>query len=241
MSELKAYHLPGVSGTDGGLVTVSPFCLKLDSFLRMAGIEHQSITASTPFPGPKKKAPWIEYQGRTLGDSTLIIDFLKSEFGKDPDAHLTDAQRGTGIAIQRLIEENLYWAMVYDRWCREENWPILKGTVLGSIPAPIRMALAPIARRGVKKQLSGHGMGLHSPAEIETIAAKDIGALAAILSGGPWFFGASISSTDAAVYSLLANIMFVPFSSPMKAMIEAHPTLIEWLHRFRREIYPERS
>ncbi len=235
MNKLAAYHLPGA----WGLVSVSPFCLKLDSFLRMAEIDHQSITAATPFPGPKKKAPWIEYQGRILGDSTLIIDFLKEEFGKDPDAHLTDDQRGSAIAIQRLIEENLYWAMVYDRWCRDENWPILKGTVLGSIPAPVRMILAPVARRGVKKQLAGHGMGLHSPAEIEGIARKDIGALAAMLGAGPWFFGDRISSTDAAVYSLLANIMFVEFTSPMKAMIEAHPGLVDWLGRFRREIYPE--
>lgn len=94
MNALKVYHLPGA----WGLVTVSPFCLKLDSFLRMTGIEHQSITASTPFPGPKKKAPWIEYKGQTLGDSTMIIDFLKSEYGVDPDAHLSDAERGAAVA-----------------------------------------------------------------------------------------------------------------------------------------------
>lgn len=138
-----------------------------------------------------------------------------------------------------MIEENLYWAMVYDRWRRDENWPILKGTVLGSIPAPVRMVLAPLARRGVTKQLAGHGMGLHSPAEIEAIAAKDIGALAGLLGNGPWFFGSQISTTDAAVYSLLANIAFVQFESPMKAMIESHSGLTDWLNRFRQEVYPE--
>ncbi|MEP3421894.1 MAG: glutathione S-transferase family protein [Erythrobacter sp.] len=235
MSELKVYHLPGA----WGLVTVSPFCLKLDSYLKMAGIDHQSITASTPFPGPKKKAPWIEYQGQTIGDSTLIIDFLKEEFDADPDAHLTDQQRATAIAIQRLVEENLYWVMVYDRWCRDENWPILKGTVLGSIPAPVRMIIAPVARRSVKKQLAGHGMGLHSAQELNAIAAKDIGALAGLLSDGPWFFGNRISGADATVYSLLANIAFVAFESPMKAMINGHPNLVAWLGRFKDEIYPE--
>ncbi|QYJ06618.1 glutathione S-transferase family protein [Qipengyuania flava] len=235
MSAIKAYHLPG----RWGLVTVSPFCLKLDAFFRMTGIEHQSITAATPFAGPKKKAPWIEYQGRTLGDSALIIDFLKGEFGVDPDARLSAAQKGAAVAIQRMIEENLYWAMVYDRWRRDENWPILKGSVLGDIPAPVRAILAPYARRAVTKQLEGHGMGLHSPEEIEAISAKDIGALAGLLGDQDWFFGEQPTMTDATVYSLLANIAYVPFSSPMKPMIAGHANLAAWLDRFRARFYPE--
>lgn len=235
MTELCVYHLPG----RWGLETVSPFCLKLDAFLRMAGIEHESITASTPFGGPKKKAPWITYQGRTLGDSAFIIDFLAKEFDKDIDAHLTSEQRGTAVAIQRLVEENLYWAMVYDRWCRDENWPILTGSVLGDIPAPLRTILAPLARRGVKKQLAGHGMGLHSEEVVQAISAKDIGSLNALLGDGKWFFGDAPSLTDATVYSLLANVAYVPFASPMKAMIAGHLSLTEWLERFRATVYPE--
>lgn len=235
MSEVHAYHLPGA----WGLVTVSPFCLKLDAFFRMTGIAHQSHTAATPFGGPKKKAPWIEYQGATLGDSTLIIDFLKAEFEVDPDAHLDAEQRGASVAVQRLIEENLYWTMVYDRWCRAANWPILKGTVLGDIPAPVRAVIAPYARYSVKKQLDGQGMGLHSAAEIDAIAAKDIGALAGILGESDWFFGGAPSMADAAVYSLLANIAYVRFESPMKRQIAGHAGLTAWLERFRAQFYPE--
>jgi glutathione S-transferase len=233
MTQLKAYHLPG----GWGLVSVSPFCLKLDSFLRMAGIEHQSITAAAPFGGPKKKAPWIEHEGRTIGDSALIIAYLKDRFGVDPDAHLTPAQRGAAAAIHRLVEENLYWAMVYDRWATPENWPVLKGSVLGRIPAPIRAVLAPFARRGVKRQLAGHGMGLHTPEEIAQIARRDIDALAGLLGDQPWFFGDTPSETDAVVYSLLANIAFTGFASPMRAMIAGHPNLTAHLERFRAKFY----
>jgi len=235
MSTLRVYHLPG----RWDLVTVSPFCLKLDAFLRMTGIAHESLTASTPFGGPKKKAPWIEHEGRTMGDSGLIIDYLKDKFGKDPDADLTEAERATAIAVQRLVEENLYWALVYDRWGREENWPILKNSVLGDIPGPIRAVLAPFARRAVRKQLEGHGMGLHSPDEIAAIAKKDIDALAGLLSDSPWFFGDKPGLTDATVYSLLANIAFVAFASPMKDMIESHPNLVAFLDRFKNEFYPD--
>lgn len=234
MSQLKAFHLPG----RWGLPSVSPFCLKLDAILKMMGIEHESITASTPFGGPKKKAPWIEHEGRKIGDSSLIVAYLIERFGKDPDAALSPAQRGQAVAIQRLVEENLYWAMVYDRWAREANWPILKNSVLGDIPALPRAVLAPLARRGVRKQLEGHGLGLHSEADIAAIARRDIDALAAILGDQPWFFGPEPTMTDAVVYSLLANIHYVEFASPMKAMIASHPNLASFIERFRARFYP---
>lgn len=235
MSDLKAYHLPG----GWGLVSVSPFCLKLDAFLRMTGIEHTSITAPSPFGGPLGKAPWIEHEGRKIGDSSFIIAYLIERFDKDPDAALSPAQRGQAVAIQRLVEENLYWAMVYDRWVREGNWPILKGSVLGQIPAPVRTLIAPMARRGVKKQLNGHGLGLHSEASIAAIAGRDIDALAGMLGTQDWFFGSEPTSTDAVVFSLLANIHYPEFASPMKAMIARHANLSSFIERFRARFYPK--
>lgn len=235
MANLRAFHLPG----RWGLVSVSPFCLKLDAFLRLAKIDHDSITAATPFAGPKKKAPWIEYDGQTLGDSAFIIDFLKQEYQVTVDADLTEADQGKAIAIQRMVEENLYWAMVYDRWRRPENWPILKQSVLGDIPALLRFFLAPFARRSVRKQLKGHGMGLHTTDEIASIARKDIDALAAMLGTRDWFLSDRPGLTDATVFSLLANIAFVPFASPMKDMIAQHSNLTGFLERFRAEVYPE--
>lgn len=233
MSELTAYHLPG----RWGLVSVSPFCLKLDAFLRMTGIPHLSVTAATPFAGPKKKAPWIEHEGRTIGDSTFIIAYLIERFGKDPDAGLSLVQQGQAVAIQRLVEENLYWALVYDRWVRAENWSTLKCSVLGEIPEPARSLLAPLARRGVKKQLAGHGMGLHSEAEIVAIAKRDLAGLAAMLGDEDWFFGREPTLADATVFSLLANIRYVEFVSPMKALIADHANLADHTDRFRSRFY----
>lgn len=234
MANLVAYHLPG----GWGLVSVSPFCLKLDAFLRMTGIEHDAVTATTPFGGPKGKAPWIEHEGRKIDDSTLIILYLKERFGVNPNRVLSDAQQGMALAIQRMIEENLYWVMVHDRWNTPENWPLLKSSVLGGVPALPRAILAPIARRGVKKQLVGHGMGMHSAQEIAAIGARDIGALAAILGDKPWFFGDEPTETDAVAYGQLANIHCVGFASPMKAVIRGHVNLVSFIERFTARYYP---
>lgn len=231
---LKVYHLPGA----WGLPTVSPFCLKLDAWLRMTGIEHESITAATPFAGPKGKAPWIETGGTKLGDSTFIIAWLTEHFGVDPDAGLSSEQRGVAVAIQRLIDENLYWTMVHDRWVHEGNWHTFRDVVLGGLALPARRILGSIARRGVKKQLAGHGMGIHTAQEIATIGQRDVAALAAILGAKPWFFGSEPTSTDAVVYAQLINIWHPPLESEIKRAIGEQPNLVAFLKRFKERFYP---
>lgn len=232
-STLHVYHLPGA----WGLPTVSPFCLKLDAWLRMTGIAHESHTAATPFAGPKGKAPWIEQDGQKLGDSTFIIAHLIERHGIDPDAKLTPAQRGTAVAIQRLIDENLYWTMVHDRWVNEANWRIFRDIVLGGLPVPARRVLGPIARRGVRKQLAGHGMGIHSAEDIAAIGRRDVNALSGILGDQDWFFGDTPSSTDAVVYAQLVNIWRAPLESEIRRAIGQTPNLVAFIDRFAARYY----
>lgn len=234
MSSLIVHHLPGA----WGLISVSPFCLKLDAFLKMTGIEHESVTANAPFGAPKGKAPWMKHGNLTMGDSTLIILYLKEKFGIDPDSALSAEQRGQSLAMQRMIEENLYWAMVYDRWVRPENWSMLKSTVLSGIPAIPRALIAPIARRGVKRQLKGHGLGIHTGKEIAAIGKRDIDAIAAMLGEKPFLHGDTPTEIDACAYSLLANIHSVGFASPLKTVIAGHKNLLAFIARFQNRFYP---
>ena len=233
MNELIVYELPG----RWGLPSVSPFCLKLDAFLRINGIPFQSVTAATPFGGPKSKAPWIELNGKKIGDSSLIIEYLKSVYSTPSENSMTPLESALTVLLERLIEENLYWCLVFDRWRRPENWNVLKDSILGDIPWLIRQILAPFARRSVTAQLKGHGMGLHSPEEIEAIAQRDLTAISECLGDAPFFCGTSPRLADATVYSLLANIWWVEFQSPMKAMIESSGNLVPFLERFRTQVY----
>ena len=99
MSELVVHQLPGA----WGLPSVSPFCLKLDAYLRIAGIPFQTVVDATPFRGPKGKLPWIEHDGNKIGDSGFIIEYLERRFGCDPSARLSAAERAVSLALRRLI------------------------------------------------------------------------------------------------------------------------------------------
>jgi glutathione S-transferase len=233
MSELVVHHLAGA----WGLPSVSPFCLKLDAYLRIAGIPHKAVTAATPFAAPKGKAPWIAHEGRKIGDSGFIIDYLRTRFKADPDARLSPAQRGMSVALRRLIEENLYWTMVYDRWMVEPNWRVFRSVVLGGVFEPMRSLIAPMARRGVRAQLKGHGIGLHSAEEIHAIGRRDIAALADVLGDKPYFHGDEPSEIDAVAYGQLANIMRPPIASPVKDDANARANLVAFIDRFRDRYY----
>ena len=58
----------------------------------------------------------------------------------------------TAVALRRMVEENLYWTMVYDRWMVEENWRSFRDIVLGGIPAAVRPVIAPIVAHGAWAQ-----------------------------------------------------------------------------------------
>ncbi len=227
MEKVIVHQIPGA----WGLASVSPFCLKLETYLKMADIPYESVVDAAPFNGPKKKLPWIEHRGNKMGDSGFIIEYLNSEFNCDLDISLTPTQKALAHSLRRLLEENLYWVIVYERWMVESNWRKYRDIVLGGIPQPLRVILAPVIRRNVKRQLMGHGLGKHSLQEVRAIGIKDMIALADVLEEKPFFMGETPTEIDAIAYSLLANILSVPIESPVKNAGLSHTNLVDFVAR----------
>lgn len=234
MSELIVHHLPGA----WGLPSVSPFCLKLDTYLRIVDIPARHVVDGTPFKAPKGKLPYIEHEGRRIGDSGLIIEYLARRFGRDANRGLSAADLACAHALRCLVEEHLYWIMVYDRWMVESNWRGFRKVVLGSVPAPMRHVIGPLARRGVRRQLAGHGIGLHTRDEIHAMGEKDMGAIADFLGEKPFLMGSEPTEIDAAAYGLLANILEAPIESPVKDAALARRHLVEYVDRMQRRFFP---
>jgi len=229
MSELVVHQLPG----GWGLPSISPFCLKLETYLRIAAIPYRAVVDATPFAGPKGKLPWIEHEGEKIGDSGFIIEYLNGRFGVDLNERLSGDERAVALAIRRLIEENLYWTLVYDRWMVEGNWRSFRGVVFGRLPKPVGVLIAPLARRGVRRELVGHGMGVHSQDEIHAIGKKDVLALSELLGSKPFFMGDAATEIDATAYGFLANIMNVPIASPIKEEGAGRANLAGFIERIQ--------
>lgn len=230
MNKIVVYTLPrSIPGTPNP----SPFCVKLEAALTLAGITYELKTIQNPAVAPKGKAPFIEIDGERIGDSTLILNMLKSKGILDLDRDLTARQKAESHALQRMGEERLYWAMVYHRWMEPENWPKLSRAFFSSFPMPLRYVIPVLAKRGVTRQLMGHGMGLHSRDEIYNLAAADLDALSDFLGDQDFYFGSKPTLADATLYGLFVNIILPAFAGPLKDYASGKQNLVDHAKRMQ--------
>src|SRR5213594_3395544 len=176
-----------------GLPDLSPFVTKLDVYLRMVTL-HYKIIRGNYLEAPKGKLPAIEDNGKKLGDSSLIIEYLKATHGDKLDNRLSSRDRATALGMQRLMEENLYWAgTIHERWVIHKEVALVQyARALGDPPPDLN----PL-REAILKQYQGQGMGRHSHEEVIHIAKTDLSALSAFLGERPYFMGEQPTSLDA--------------------------------------------
>jgi glutathione S-transferase len=205
----------------------------------MAGLDYRLASGANIIKAPKGKMPWIEDDGRVLADSGFIVDYLKDRYGDPLDADLTTGERAIALAFRRLLEENLYWAVLYARWCTSEGWALTRRAFFGSLPPVLREVVPMLARRGIRKEIWGHGMGRHSPEEIQQIGQTDLTALADFLGDKHYFMGERPTSLDAIAYAFLANLLWVPLEMPLKAHAQRYPQFEAYCERMKDRYYPE--
>lgn len=220
-----------------GLPSPSPFCMKLETYLRMAEISYEIIPHADIRKSPKGKMPYIEHEGQLLGDSGLIIEYLQKIFGDKLDQNLTRSEHAISLAIRRLVEENLYWVGIYSRWAEQKNWKMVKSTFFGFLPPVVRTILPEILRRRVLNHMYGHGIGRHKREEIYHIGKTDLSALSVFLGDKAFFMGESPTSIDATVYGFLANVLWTPIESPLKEHGKNLENLPTYCNRMKERFY----
>ncbi|MBK7813998.1 MAG: glutathione S-transferase family protein [Rhodocyclaceae bacterium] len=216
-----------------GLPSASPFCLKLETFLRMNRLPFEVVPGASLDQSPKGGLPYIEFEGRPLGDSGFIIAFLKQRFAIDPDASLGAAERAIAHAMRRMIEEHMYWVMTYSRWLEAENAPALRQALFGALPSEVAATVFARIREQVRANIFGHGLGRHNREEMYSLAIDDITALSAFLGDKPYALGDQPTTLDATAYGFLAALLVPPIASPLKSAALALPNLQAYTERMR--------
>lgn len=221
-----------------GLPNASPFCMKMETYLRMAALPFELVNSGNVMKAPKHKLPYIDDGGTVVADTTLIIEYLKGRYGDPLDAALSPAERAVATAFQRLIEENLYWAVVQTRWAEPEGWAKTREAFFGTMAAPLRWFVPALARRGLLAEMRGHGMGRHSEAEIHAIGCRDVTAVADFLADKPFMLGEQPTSLDATAHAFLANLLWAPVDSPIQRLARSRPTLQAYCERMKARYFP---
>lgn len=221
-----------------GNPNLSHFCCKTETYLRMAGVEYD-IKPTLPLFAPKGKLPYINDGGVKLADSRFIIRHLKNKYN-DLDKGLSPAELALSLAMQRLIEEHLFWATMYSRWqYTDANWQVNKKAIFGVLPPVIRDAAAVIYRYKIRQQIYGHGIGRHTREEIFELGMLDIDALSASLGDKKYFLGDRPTTLDASAFGFLINTLGCPIESPLKDHGLSKSNLKNYVNRIKAQYYPE--
>jgi glutathione S-transferase len=220
-----------------GIPNPSPFCMKLETWLRMTRLPFEIVRVVDPRKGPKGKVPWIEDQGRSIADSALIIDYLTKTYGDPLHTTLDAGEHATSLALRRMIEEHLYWAIAHGRFLDAEVWPSTKGQFLAGFPAPFRPLVGRLVRKTIAKSLHLQGLGRHSQDEIYGLACEDLTALSSFLGDKPYFFGEKATELDATAYGFLAQILWAPGSRRTREHMEQTGNLPAFCERMKQAYY----
>jgi glutathione S-transferase len=214
-----------------GMRDASPFCLKLETYLRLAELAHMKTELMDPSEAPKQKLPFIVDDGETIADSALCISYLKKKYGDPLGDGLTTEQKALGHALRVMLEERTYWVMVYTRWMMSEYQPVTLEAWFGAVPAPMRDEITANVIKEMKAGMLAQGIGRHTQDEIFQLGVADVAAFEGALGGKPYLLGDRPSEYDATGYAFLANICAKPFASPLSDYVESSKPLTDYVAR----------
>lgn len=214
-----------------GVMNPSPFCMKVEVFLKLAGLPYQVDEHTPPMRLPKGKLPALRDGDRLVCDSQAIVEHLQRQHGAQLPPGLREPPRGADLALCRLFEEHLYFCALWGRWIDEAGLAVVVPAFFGALPRPVRPLVAALVRRKMRRALQGQGMGRHSPAEITARACADLDAAAQMLGERPFFGGDAPSVLDCTVHAFLANALFVEIDHPVRRHLQATAPLVAYVHR----------
>jgi glutathione S-transferase len=231
---IKLFQFPRLFG----IPNLSPFCCKLETWLRLAELPYEVVDTPNPRSGPRGKLPFIEDGGVRIADSSRVIEHLVKTRGVDPDAHLDGKQRAVALLVQRTLEEHYAFVLAYTHLYSDEGMRHADER-FASLPAIARPLVARLLRRAVKGLLWKQGILRLAPEEIIAAAMRDWQAVLAFKSNGPFFFGDRPCGTDAIVFGALATTVLTPIETPIRDFLRAQPDCLAYAERMMARFYPE--
>uniref|UniRef100_A0A3B4BG25 Uncharacterized protein n=1 Tax=Periophthalmus magnuspinnatus TaxID=409849 RepID=A0A3B4BG25_9GOBI len=216
-----------------GVPSLSPFCLKIETYLRMVDLPYQNY-----FDGklsPQGKMPWIEYNHEQVSGSEFIIDFLEEKFGINLNKNLTLEERAVSRAITKMVEEH---TIAYCQWVDnlEETQKLL--SMSGPLSDTLKWLLSHLNGSMVRREMYGHGIGRFSKEEVYSLMEKDLRTLATLLDK-KYFMGSKVSTLDATVFGHLAQAMWTLPGTRPEQLIKELINLAMFCERMRRKFWPE--
>jgi glutathione S-transferase len=219
---------------------VSPYSVKVRSYFRYKGIDHEWIVRSQQtMPEFQKhaKLPLIPLvltpDGQAIQDSTPIIERIEAEH-PEPSIHPDDPCLAF---LSALIEEfGDEWGnkwMFHYRWAREADQRSASRRIAQSMLPDADDATIDATAAGIVDRMVNRvwfvGSSEKTAPQIESSYAEAVGQLEAHLTGRPYLFGARPSFGDFGLWGQIYNAWTDPTAGAL--LRSSAPNTIAWVER----------
>ncbi|GMS99841.1 hypothetical protein PENTCL1PPCAC_22016 [Pristionchus entomophagus] len=228
------------------LPNLSPWSLKLETWLRFADIPFTNISNEFKKFSSKGQVPFIELNGRQIADSNIIIEALKQEFGKANMEPSDPKEQALARAFSALVEDHFTWVQGalrlksgFDFLFTDDFFGRYHGTGLK------RRMIQFAAKRWVKKvghdRSQAQGMGRHNADELVEMGKEDLKAISIYLGDKPYFGGDRPTTIDATMFGHLASIVYIKSADGilLKYITETCPNLVQFVQRIKEKYWPD--
>jgi len=202
--------------------TISPFSLKLETWLRITGIKYENIFTKQFHP-KTGQIPYIELNGEQIGDSNLIIDILKEKFDVNIDKDLTVEQAAMSHAATQMVECFTAQTGFHYRYGHhmKEFASVLR---LGEYYASEKMIKYWTMFQPYSTRLRNFMAGLsrHENSVVWDLAAKDLSALSTWLGTKEYFHGSEPTTVDCMLFGHLVQFLYIDIGFPQKTFIDTN-------------------
>jgi len=188
---------------------------------------------------PKRTVPWIKDGDLLLADSGFILDYLREKHDDPLAAGLSATQKATGHVVRRMLEENLARIIGYTRWITEENWAATRDVAFGEMEEPWKSDISAKAREKMREDMELHGIGRHTPDEVQLLGLADIKAIEQLLGEQAYLFGEQPSDVDASVFGIMAQFIVPPLQCAISDYARDSEVLRGYTDRILQSYFPE--
>jgi glutathione S-transferase len=225
------------AGEGFGLPEISPYVMKTEVQLKMAGLGYRKVRAR-PHEGPKGQLPFIDDGDVRIGDSTFIRGYLERTYGLDFDEGLSARRRAEAWALERMLENQLSWFGVWSRWLIPENFEKGPASFFEGASERLSQQLKADALARVGAIVHGVGVTRHREPEMLALASRSLAALQVVLGDQPYLFGQRPSGVDATALGVLTLLLSPWFESPLRRQAEKFAPLVAYVDRMMGVFYP---
>jgi glutathione S-transferase len=175
--------------------------------LRLKGIAydvHNLIFAERV--NPRKKLPYVEWNGRKLEDSTAIVEVIDAEGSGAKLIPEDPAKRADAHLLEDWSDEALYWQCVRAKFAVDENWNRIRPHFALGFPALLRPLGPGVARKQMIEKLDAQGLTRRAPELAERELGRHFDALEQKLTAHRFLCGDTITIADLSVVGNLAQL-----------------------------------